>query len=212
MERSEFLTNFIYESELIEGLNSNKDQIRKDLENNKTTGHVGAIIYLENRAREKEEVLTEDDIKRVHKYIFNESRQWNEKLNPGKGGVYDECKDLFGSLVGAPATLIPEKMKKLLNIVNKHQLLFSKQRETIDLELISNFHYHFGIISPFATCNGLVNRALLLYLLWYFEKPPFIIPAKEKDEYLMAFRTHNPQALSEYFEKKEYESLKKPLY
>jgi len=212
MERSEFLTNFIYESELIEGLNSNKDQIRKDLENNKTTGHVGAIIYLENKAGRKKEFIIEDDIKFVHKLIFNEVGYWNRKLNPDKGGVYDECKDLFGSLVGAPATLIPEKMKKLLNIVNKHQLLFSKQRETIDLELISNFHYHFGIISPFATCNGLVNRALLLYLLWYFEKPPFIIPAKEKDEYLMAFRTHNPQALSEYFEKKEYESLKKPLY
>jgi len=210
MDRIEFLTNFIYESERIAQLCSNYTQIKESLKNNKQVGHVGAILYLEKRSKEKELVLTEEDVKFVHELIFNEvhCRIKITFSKYGKGGMYEEYRDLLGVLIGAPASLIPQKMENLISTLNKHQSAFIQHKETIDLEFISNFHYHFALISPFSSCNELVNRALLLYLLWYFEKTPFIIPMKEREEYLMAFQTKNPQALSEYFEKKELEISK----
>jgi len=210
MDRIEFLTNFIYESERIAQLYPNYIEIRESLKNNKQIGHVGAILYLEKRSKEKELVLTEEDVKFVHELIFNEVHYRIKKTfsKYGKGGMYEEHRDLLGVLIGAPASLIPQKMENLISTLNKHQNAFIQHKETINMEFISNFHYHFALISPFSSCNELVNRALLLYLLWYFEKTPFIIPMKEREEYLMAFQTKNPQALSEYFEKKELEISK----
>ena len=210
MDRIEFLTNFIYESERIAQLYPNYIEIRESLKNNKQIGHVGAILYLEKRSKEKELVLTEEDVKIVHELIFNEVHRRIKMTfsESERGGMYEEHKNLLGVLIGTPASLIPQKMEKLISVLNKHQNAFIQRKQMVDLEFISNFHYHFALISPFSSCNELVNRALLLYLLWYFEKTPFIIPMKEREEYLMAFQTKNPQALSEYFEKKELEISK----
>ncbi|MGB9848111.1 MAG: Fic family protein [Patescibacteria group bacterium] len=209
IDRIDFLAKFINESELIDNRCSSYAVIKEEIEKNKKDGHVGAILYLEKRADEKEIFITEEDIKKTHELIFRESEIWSNKNHPEWAGKYREGAPLIGELGGISPEKIPRKMEELIKVLNKCQMLFLYQKKRKcennfenKVELISNFHYHFGIVNPFYNCNGRVNRALLFYLLKYFYLPPFVITYNEKPEYLGAFIAQDPQLLYELFLKK----------
>ncbi len=205
-ERIEFLSRFIYESGLLDNRERPLNVIEKEIGAEKQTGHVGAVLYLEKRAEEKETLLTEEDIKKVHALIFEETESWIKKINPNvKGGEYRKGEICFGEIgFPYPASLVPEKMHKLIAVLNKHQKLFLNKKGFDALELISDFHFYFFFINPFFICNGRVNRALLFYLLKYFGKKLFIIFDKEKGDYFAPFISEHPSPtlLHEFFIKK----------
>lgn len=205
--RVNFLAKFIYESELLDNRCCSYDTIKSEIEQNKKEGHVGAILYLEQRANERNIPLTEFDIKKTHELIFKESEIWLNKTNKGWGGNYRQGKVLIGELEGIASEKIPNKMDELIKVLNKNQVLFRCSNKKISsletrIELVSNFHYHFGLINPFYNCNGRVNRGLLFYLLNYFRIPPFFISHIERAEYFGVFVSKDPQLLYEFFLKK----------
>jgi len=205
--RIEFLAKFIYESELLSNHCPNYQIIKEGLERNNNNGHIGTILYLEKRAKEKENPLSEFDIKKAHELIFKGSSDWQNKFLPEEAvGNYRKNDFIIGELnyelIGIPAHLIPQQMKNLIRTINKYQFEFFCYNKKIPLEIISDFHYHFLIISPFHIGNGRLNRTLFFYLMKYFEKEPFLIQNKDKEQYFSAFITKSPEALYEYFFKK----------
>ncbi|MCX8016040.1 MAG: Fic family protein [Patescibacteria group bacterium] len=205
--RVDFLAKFIYESELLDNRCCSYNTIKSEIEQNKKDGHVGAILYLEKRTNEKDIPLTEFDIKKTHELIFKESEIWLNKTNEGWAGNYRQGKVLIGELGGVSPEIIPKKMDELIKVLNKHQILFrckNKKISSLDtkIEFISSFHYHFGLINPFYNCNCRVNRALLFYLINYFQIQPFFVSHTEKADYFGAFISKDPQLLYEFFLKK----------
>jgi Fic family protein len=211
MDKLEFLARFIYESELIEGIATDLKQIKKEVAEQKDTGHVGAILYAEKRAGEKEKFLTEDDIKLIQKLIIEE----HLKKNPFYQrflkdiGEYRKINVSIGGRMGALPETIPKKMEKLVVAMNQCQRNFFLKRKELNLDVIAEFHYEFEMIHPFVDGNGRTGRILVFYLLLYFNKKPFIFYNSEKTEYFISFKIGDPECLKEYFIKKINELNKK---
>jgi Fic family protein len=204
MDKLEFLARFIYESELIEGIATDLKQIEKEVAEQKDTGHVGALLYAEKRAGEKEKFLTEDDIKLIQKLIIEE----HLKKNPFYQrflkdiGEYRKVNVSIGGRMGALPETIPKKMEKLVVAMNQCQRNFFLKRKELNLDVIAEFHYEFEMIHPFVDGNGRTGRILVFYLLLYFNKKPFIFYNSEKTEYFISFKISDPECLKEYFIKK----------
>ncbi|MBI5147751.1 MAG: hypothetical protein HZA37_01205, partial [Parcubacteria group bacterium] len=56
-ERTEFLRDFIFESNAIENIKDDKGRLEKEIRENKPDGHVGAALYLERLAADKKRLL-----------------------------------------------------------------------------------------------------------------------------------------------------------
>ena len=206
----ELLTEFIFESEVIMGIPDDKEEIKNHLlsDYGEFKGHVGAIFYLKQLAEDKNHLLTERDVKKVHKLIMKERlEKWPDlKFNPKAAGKYIEeiiPSDRFVMIDGRilPPRNVAEEMKALIAEINVWQK-FLKFGYVYNLKKLADFHYQFGIIRPFIDGNGRTGRAINLYLFYFMDKIPFIFDKEDINLYYSSFFSRDKSLMRQYFLKK----------
>lgn len=208
MERLEFLKNFILESDLIENIRDDAALVEKELQENKKDGHVGAILFVEQLAKNKEHLITETDIKGVQQLIIEEQSKKRPSLPPLKKewiGNYRNVGVRVGNRICPDYQEVPSSMQKLVLIMSKWQQKWRKTPELLKnlrVAVIADFHYEFEMIHPFIDGNGRTGRALVFYLMLYFKLKPFIFTNYDKFEYYLAFQLQNKEIMRTYFYEK----------
>lgn len=213
----DFLTNFLVESDAIEGIDNDFNQVRKEFERDvyepsPFIGHIGAIRMLKKMAI-RGNLLDEDTIKRVQQLIVEEQVQKGERQLPSdqigqwrKHEVWIVRCNSHGEVlshkpIGAKHEEIPEKISELINGVVEWQK-FGEGRETEEeiIRFIAQFHYKYERIHPFADGNGRSGRALVYFLYKYWHLTPFVFTNADKHiSYYPCFAQGNPQAMEKYF-------------
>ncbi len=181
MERIEFLTEFILQSDRIERISDNRSLLEDQICEGKENGHVGAILFLEKLAEDKSGLLTEKDIKNVQGLITAEQelKDPNLKLAPRHIGEYrDVPVEIFGRKCASPKK-VPSSMLSLISGVNHLQKNWRKMTELQVIGDIAGFYFDFEMLHPFRDGNGRTGRALVFYLMKYIGREPFIFTEEE---------------------------------
>jgi prophage maintenance system killer protein len=173
MERTrvDFLVNFIFESEAIDGIYNDKGILRREINRCSIYGHVGALLILEAKSRNKMYLLNKDTIYVIQSVIS--ARQYSKNS-------------------------IPEEVSRLVKGINIWQKrCFNRPKKRI-IERVADFHFDFEKIHPFANGNGITGRALVYYLLRFAGVEPFVFTNGDtREEYLSSFEKKS--AMREYF-------------
>ncbi|MBI2628099.1 MAG: Fic family protein [Candidatus Niyogibacteria bacterium] len=207
----ELLAEFVFESEKIAGISNDKEEIKRQfLESSKKfSGHVGAIIFLQRLAKNKNRFLTEGDVKRVNELVLKEqAEKWPAvlKFNQKAAGQYiDEIipSDRFFMIdrtICSPRQ-VAGRMRTLISEINEWQenIQFGY---VYNLHKMADFHYQFGLIRPFIDGNGRTGRALTLYLMFFSDKMPFVFNNEDIYSYYLAFFRRDEELMEQYFFKK----------
>jgi len=208
MERIEFLKNFILESDLIENIRDDAALVEKELRENKKDGHVGAILFLEQLAKNKEHLIRETDIKRVQRLIIEEQSKKRPDLPLLKEewiGNYRNVSVRVGNRICPDYQEVPSSMQKLVLVMRKWQKKWRKTPEllkNLHVAIIADFHYEFEMLHPFVDGNGRTGRALVLYFMLYLDVKPFVFTNYDKSEYYLAFQLQNKEIMRTYFYEK----------
>lgn len=166
-------------------------------------GHDDAIAEVKNHLKENRP-FTEHFIRGLHELLLKEE-YFNPAITPdGKPtqklvqiGDYKTTPNNVETSDGLFMFASPDetrmKMADLMKLCNaqlekntKHPLLIATE-----------FHYGFIRIHPFDDGNGRIARLLTNYILMYFQYPPIIIEAKQKEEYIKALRKADKGSLAE---------------
>lgn len=163
------------------------DAKMRDLEEMKA--HNVGLKWIRGRAKDKEYVLTERDIRDLNQIILAEDYY---KLDPKTGtrykinvGVYKTRPNSVITATGetfdyASPEETPVLMYELIKWFNEE----IGKNELAPIELASLLHYRYIRIHPFEDGNGRVARLLVTYVLERFGYPMVIIKSENKEEYL----------------------------
>lgn len=194
-----FLTDFIVESDAIEGIRADPQLVKTQLEEHMDKGHVGALLFLETLAQNSE-VINEDVVRQIQGLITAEqhTKPGGSKLQQEYIGQYRLVNVSIGGRIAPSPILVPSLMQSWTS------RLISWQKENLDntiteaLCFIAKFHYEYEHIHPFADGNGRSGRALVYYLLRYSGIKPFIFSNSDKYEtYYRCF--DDSEAMCRYF-------------
>jgi len=205
MDRIDFFKRFILESDLIENIQDNPELLEKELRSHKEDGHVGAILYLEKLAKQKNLFLTEAAIKKVQGLITKEQgeKRLDLKLKPEWIGQYRNVGVSIGGRLCPHYSEILGRMEKLVLEIQEWQDGWEKFPEIQNLAFLADFHYVFENIHPFADGNGRSGRAIILYLMLYMDKEPFVFTNYDKHSlYYTACGTNSSILMRHYFYRK----------
>lgn len=211
--REEFLINFTYNSNAIEGnaltlqetalilkegITIDKKPLKDHLE---AVGHKDAFYYTEELVKEKVD-LSEKVIKDIHTLVLMDKSQHR--------GVYRRIPiTILGAVHGLPKPhIVPVLMEQLINEYNQEM----KDMHTI--ERVSLFHLKFESIHPFIDGNGRTGRLLLNLGLMKEGYPPINIKFKDRRKYYDCFsdyylKSNNPSMLISMITKYVEEELEK---
>lgn len=211
--REEFLMDFIYNSNAIEGntltlqetalilkegITINEKPLKEHLE---VIGHKDAFHYIEDLVKEKIE-LSEKVIKDIHSLVLMDK--------PQDRGRYRRIPVTILGAVHEPAQpdLIPVLMEELINEYNK------EMRNRHIIEKVSLFHLKFESIHPFIDGNGRIGRLLLNLELMKEGYPSINIKFKDRRKYYDCFSDYhlkntNPSMLINMVTKYVEEELEK---
>lgn len=195
-----FQTKFIYESNLIENIDTPFNEIWIEWTKNPPKGHVGALAHANSNAFHKKH-LTELMICTWQDLIIREQNSvttnTSKILLEIEIGRYRTGKVWVGGRLCIPPQAVPICMKQLVEEVNNFQKNPPNSNEDI-IQGIADFHFEFLWIHPFADGNGRTSRILAWYLFKFFELKPFIFTSADKHEtYYKAF-----EGMREYFMQK----------
>lgn len=211
----EFSKIFTYNTNAIEGSRLNQKEVKEILEEDKwpnkskediaeAYGVVKAIDFI----RKTKEHLSLDLIKKIHKIVFKNSKEFAGKFR--KKGEEVVVVDNLGVVVHEGAQ--QSRINYLLNeLVEWYELNKTKYPALI---LAMVVHNQFENIHPFADGNGRVGRILLNNILIKHKLPPLNIDLKNRFEYYNSLNEYeNNKNLKPSMDLylKEYESLKKDL-
>lgn len=205
MDRTEFLTEFILQSDAIERIRDNRALLEEQILADKFDGHVGAILRLEKLAENKEIFLTADHLKKIQGLITAEQadKDPNLRLEARHIGEYrDVPVSIFGRECVSPEE-IDFSMSVLIDRIRFFQSNYKKFSEMYVVAEIAHFYFAFERIHPFRDGNGRTGRAMVFYLMKYADKDPFIF--REEDMYLHHFtslQTGNSNLMVRYFREK----------
>lgn len=237
METNEkyFLWSFIFESDLIEQIENDRQQLRDDIISEKQDGHVGAFLFARSKA-DREEVIDEDFVKTIQllicakqhlkgakkmenvaigqyrkKNIYVISRRpifVTEKIVVPTFVIGDEV--IWETKVlkkGPDPKLVPELMKKWIENVLEWQKNFKSFSPEENVKKIADFHFDFEGIHPFIDGNGRTGRILAYYMLRYARLNQFIFWECTKSyDYYPAFK--DKKLMQEYFRIRVFEPRK----
>lgn len=197
----EFLTNFIVESDAIEGITADAELVRSQLEAGIGDGHVGAMLLLERRTAKKNVFLTQGVVRKIQRLITAEqhTKPGGPKLRPEWIGRYRNVNVSVGGTIAPPVHRVSVLMEVWVNAVVSWQ----KENKTNDslknLRRIADCHFDYEFIHPFADGNGRSGRAIVYYLMRYAGMQPFVFPSVDRFEtYYRCFE--NNKTMREYFE------------
>jgi len=203
---------FVYESNLIEEVDKAFGTIVIELKNERKTGHVGALLFLE-RAILLRKRFTERVLKACQARIILEQNLWlgarhGDSFYVPKCGIGNYRKyDIFIGTrrVETKAGNVELAMNNLVSDIRS--FITENTRHEYDTRMdwlvkpISDFHYRFEEIHPFIDGNGRAGRLLVWYLMRYFGLRPFVFECGERrekvSEYYDAFRSQ--EAMRKYF-------------
>lgn len=163
------------------------DAKMRDLEEMKA--HNVGLKWIRERAKDKEYILTERDIRDLNRIILAEDYY---KLNTQTGtqykinvGVYKTRPNSVITATGetfdyASPEETPVLMYELLKWFNEE----IEKNELTAVELASLLHYRYIRIHPFEDGNGRIARLLMTYVLERFGYPMVIVKSENKEEYL----------------------------
>ncbi len=203
-----FLTNFIVESDAIEGIQADQQLVKAQLEEGFDKGHVGALLLLEVLAQNKT-ILTENVVRQVQGLITAEqhTKPGGPKLKPEWIGEYRLVNVIIQYKLGniiiggrtAPSpALVPLLMESWASRLAVWQERNLDNPTLESLCSIARFHYEYEYIHPFVDGNGRSGRALVYYLLRYCGIKPFIFSNSDKHKtYYRCF--DEPEAMCKYF-------------
>ena len=195
---------------MIENIQDNSELLEKELRSRKKDGHVGAILYLEKLAKNikyflTEREITESDIKKVQGLITKEQelKSADLKLRPEWIGKYRNVGVTVGGRLCPHYSEIPGRMEKLVLEIQEWQADWEKFSEIQNLAFLADFHYEYERIHPFADGNGRSGRAIILYLMLYMNKEPFVFTSHDKYLfYYPSFSFENSMVMRNYFYRK----------
>ena len=176
---------------LMEGLTAKGKPLKDHLD---LKGHNEAIDFLRHFI-DKNEEITERDIRELHKMILVEPYK-SKAISPGgqpsektiQIGQYKTQPNHVQTATGemfyfASPEETPAKMHDLME-------RYRANRGTIHpVELAALFHYDFVRIHPFDDGNGRMSRLLMNFILMQFGFPPVVIKTSKKAEYFYALRS-----------------------
>lgn len=195
-----FLTNFIVESDAIEGIKANSRLVKTQLEERVDKGHVGALLLLETLAQNKE-TISKDVVCKIQGLITVEqhTKPGGPKLRPEFIGQYRLVNVSIGGRIAPSPTLVPLLMQSWISrLVVWQKINLDNPTTEAALCSIAEFHYEYEQIHPFADGNGRSGRALVYYLLRYCGIKPFIFSNSDKHQtYYCCFT--EPEAMRKYF-------------
>lgn len=163
------------------------DAKMRDLEEMKA--HNVGLKWIRERAKDKEFILTERDIRDLNHIILAEDYY---KLNTQTGtrykinvGIYKTRPNSVITATGetfeyASPEETPALMYELIKWFNEE----IEKNELSAVELASLLHYRYIRIHPFEDGNGRIARLLVTYVLERFGCPMVIIKSDNKEEYL----------------------------
>jgi Fic family protein len=211
--RNEFLIDFTYNSNAIEGntltlqetalilqegITIDKKPLKEHLE---VVGHKEAFFYIEELVKEKVP-LYENVIKDIHSIVLMDKPQ-------GRGKYRRIPVTILGAMHNPPQPyLVPVLMEQLINQYNE------EMKDKHIIEKVALFHLKFETIHPFVDGNGRTGRLLLNFELMKEGYPPINIKFKDRKIYYDCF-THfhlnnsNPQMLTELIAECVQEELSK---
>ncbi|MCL2570588.1 MAG: Fic family protein [Firmicutes bacterium] len=209
----EFITDFIYHSNAIEGnkLTRNETEIvlqgatvdKKQLQDHlEVIGHRDAINFALESIKSKKGT-TELLIKKINELLLVDK--------PEHKGQYRKVEVEFPSSEYAPtaACRITEQMREL---VNGYKNL---DEDVHAIECIALFHILFEIIHPFFDGNGPTGRILMNAQLIKLDFPSIIIKFTDRREYFDCFedyhKTKSPIAMISFIAKHVKEELERQI-
>ena len=197
----EFLTHFIVESDAIERIQADIKIVNAQLKRGMQNGHVGALLLLEQRSQEKEEILTKDLVCQVQGLITAEqhTKLGGPRLKREWIGNYRVINVSIGGRMALDPGLVPSLMLTWVGRITAWQRACHSYIQNQNLREIARYHFEYEHIHPFADGNGRSGRALAYYLMRYCGIKPFIFTNADKYEtYYRCFE--DPEAMCKYFE------------
>lgn len=181
--RENFLLNWTYNSNAIEGNTLTLSETKVVLEDGITIGgktlkehlevinHKEAILYVEDLVR-KRELLTEWQIKNIHRLIL-------KSIDEDYAGIYRKEKVIISGAGHVPPEpiVLSQEMEKLLDRYN------NKIKNLHPVERAAKLHTDFVKIHPFIDGNGRTARLLLNLELMKSGYPLVIIQNEDRAKY-----------------------------
>ncbi len=187
--REEFLINFTYNSNAIEGntltlqetalilnegITIGEKPLRDHLE---VIGHKEAYLFIEELVKDKTG-LSEKVIKDIHSLVLMEQRE--------NRGVYRRLPVMIMGAVHTPPQpyMVPVKMEQLLNE-------YTQNTNEHIVKKVAKFHLDFEAIHPFIDGNGRTGRLILNLELMKHGFPPINIKFSDRKRYYNCFTSYN---------------------
>ncbi len=189
--REEFLINFTYNSNAIEGntltlqetaliINEGITIGEKSLrEHFEVIGHREACLYLEELVKEQAE-LSDKVIKDIHSLVLMDQRD--------SKGVYRRVPVVIMGAAHTPPQpyLVPIRMEQLIQN-------YDQNNSNHIIERVARFHLDFEVVHPFIDGNGRTGRLLLNFELMKHGYPPINIKYSDRKKYYSCFTSYHTQ-------------------
>lgn len=211
---AQHMLEFILESEAIEHIYRDPEEIASQIQNRVGNGHVGAIIILETLAKGNVQHLIDRHlICEIQRLITEEQNCKNlvgSVLQKRWLGKYRDVKVRVKDSVCPPPEVVSMLMEGMIKKIQRWQKAARQNEIIYNLGFIADSHHEFLKIHPFTDGNGRTARILTWYEMRFAGIMPFVFTSHDKcGEYYPCFEPDNTELMRKYFFLKYEEFIRK---